>query len=133
MLEAMFVPPSSGRKRSIEDAYIGSGGMLDHPGIPHEVWTPKAHGRFSIYTSGAMGSIGIFFALATWHLSGMHIEGPAGLVAYLSFLAWIAFSAGGLLTGIISAFSAEDEDRKVAILLTAVSAASLCFVYLLHP
>ncbi|MEC4891319.1 MAG: hypothetical protein RI101_14805 [Nitrospira sp.] len=83
--------------------------------------------------SGAMGFTGILFALATWHLAGMHIEGPGGLVAYLTFLAWIACNAGGLLTGIISVFSAEADDRRAALFITAVNAASLSFVYFLHP
>lgn len=128
-LQGMFVPPTIGPNNRDGHALDATDLLLQHPGLPPEIWTPQARGRTWIYTTGSLGVLGIFFALATWYLDSLHREGMFGLVVILAFFLWIGCNGLGALTGLVAMLVTTSEDRKVALYTTLLNVIPPCAVY----
>lgn len=127
----MVIPPTIGPNNRDGHALDATELLLQHPGLPPEIWTPQARGRTWIYTTGSLGVLGLFFALASWYLDSLHREGMFGLVVILSLFLWIGASGLGALTGFVAMLVTSGEDRKAAVWVTLLNVIPPSVMYLL--
>ena len=119
----MVVPPTIGKDSSSKDAAGDPWMILQYPGLPDEVWTEGAYGRTWIYTIGALGVLGIFFAIATWYQDSLQREGMSGLIVILAFFSWLGCNGLGVLTGLVAMVVASGKDRLAALCVTVLNVA----------